>query len=359
MAGNVWEWVEDCYHNGYHASPPLDGSVWTAGCEDAVAVVRGGGFSHSRHHLRTAGRYDATNWARVAWRGARCARACDDRDGDGHDTCEAANPIDADALPPDCDDADPSAHPSAAEVCDGRDNDCDGETDEDTAPEGWVCVPPTGPEGFWMGSPEDEPGRRPHWERQHRVVLTRGLLVQATEVTIGQWRELLGEVPPAHGNCVADDCPAQSVSWYAAVDYVNALSRRDGLEECYDRRGEYVYWPAGLRCEGYRLPTEVEWEYLARAGTTTAYYTGDILDGTDDCHAEAGLDAAGWYCANSGSRPHPVGEKQPNAWGLYDVLGNVSEWAWDGESQGQVRLDAVDPLGTVSKPRRVVRGGSG
>jgi formylglycine-generating enzyme required for sulfatase activity len=106
-------------------------------------------------------------------------------------------------------------------------------------------------------------------------------------------------------------------------------------------------------CVGYRLPTESEWEYAYRAGTTTAFYNGEITD--DDC-ADPNLDQIGWYCGNSDVQVHSVGEKESNAWGLYDMAGNVWEWCWDGYVP---YLGAVsDPLGPATGSDRVIRGGS-
>jgi formylglycine-generating enzyme required for sulfatase activity len=113
----------------------------------------------------------------------------------------------------------------------------------------------------------------------------------------------------------------------------------------------------GLDCTGYRLPTESEWEYAARAGTTTATYAGDLSGTVTDCTtAQANLDGIAWWCVNSGIRTNTAGVKAANAWGLHDMLGNVREWNWDWYD---TYPDTVtDPLGAETSALRVVRGGS-
>ncbi|MER7754105.1 formylglycine-generating enzyme family protein [Kitasatospora sp. NPDC097643] len=110
-----------------------------------------------------------------------------------------------------------------------------------------------------------------------------------------------------------DRRPADSVSWYDAVRFCNELSRHDGLTPAYRHHGEEVHWDRAA--DGYRLPTEAEWEHACRAGTDGPRY--------------APLDEIAWHRGNSGERPHPVGELRPNRFGLHDMLGNVWEWCWD------------------------------
>ncbi|MFJ2194137.1 formylglycine-generating enzyme family protein [Kitasatospora sp. NPDC087861] len=116
-----------------------------------------------------------------------------------------------------------------------------------------------------------------------------------------------------YGAGAGDRYPADSVSWYDAVHYCNELSRRDGFAPAYRLDGESVSWDRAA--DGYRLPTEAEWEHACRAGTDGPRY--------------GPLDEIAWHRGNSGERPHDVGGLRPNGFGLYDLLGNVWEWCWD------------------------------
>jgi len=176
----------------------------------------------------------------------------------------------------------------------------------------------------------------------HRVTIS-GFSMGATEVTQGVYRSVMGTNPSKLSSC-GDDCPVEQVSWFDAVKFANALSRQEGLEECYSISGESVSWPKRLSCTGYRLPTEAEWEYAARAGEDTLYAGGDKLR------------KLAWYAGNSSGKTHAVGSKQENAWGLYDMTGNVEEWCWDWYDEYQSG-SSVDPVGAQSGSDRVLRGG--
>ena len=198
-------------------------------------------------------------------------------------------------------------------------------------PAGYVRIAPG---TFIMGSPRGEEGREDD-ETQHSVTITRAYCIKATEVTQGEWQAVTGSNPSSFKSCGAN-CPVELVTWSDAVAFANALSRREGLGECYS--GYVGASFVGLTCTGYRLPTEAEWEYAARAATTGATY--------------ASLGSVAW----SGQASHPVGQKQPNAWGLYDLLGNV--WEWTGDWYAAYSSVASDPAGAPSGTSRVFRGGS-
>ena len=155
-----------------------------------------------------------------------------------------------------------------------------------------------------------------------QVRISRGFWMGKHEVTQGQWQGVMGTNPSEFSGC--GQCPVEKVSWEDAQEFIRRLNAMDG---------------AGT----YRLPTEAEWEYAARAGTTGDRYAGN-------------LDAIAWYGENSGDRPHPVGGKAANAFGLHDMLGNVWEWVqdWYGGYPGGT---VTDPRGPESGSARVSRGG--
>jgi formylglycine-generating enzyme len=174
----------------------------------------------------------------------------------------------------------------------------------------------------------------------HDVTITRPFLMQATPVTQAQWGAIMGNNPSR--NPKNADHPVDNVSWFDAIAYCNALSRTEGLEEAYViDGGSSVRWK-GLDALGYRLPTEAEWEYACRAGTTGDRY-GDV-------------DAVAWWEGNSGDMTHRVGQKLPNPWGFFDMLGNVLERCWDVYETYPPGA-ATDPVGPVDGDYRVNRGG--
>ncbi|MAO83759.1 MAG: hypothetical protein CMH50_07735 [Myxococcales bacterium] len=197
------------------------------------------------------------------------------------------------------------------------------------------------PGRVWIGSPESDFDRDTD-EGRHEVVISRSFAMGATEVTQAQYEELMDQNPSSFKGAKR---PVEQVNWFDALRFANRASEVDGLEPCYrmDERG--LSWPKGLDCEGYRLPTEAEWEVVARAGQSNRYSGSDRVE-----------DVA-WFDGNSGGETHPVAQKQPNAWGCYDMSGNVWEWVWDGYgpyAKGIIK----DPTGHQMSEGRVIRGGA-
>lgn len=240
------------------------------------------------------------------------------------------------------------------------------------------------PGTFLMGSPADEPGRSPDESPQTEVTLTQGYWLGKTHVTIGQWKQVMGvgvrdQLIKQIGNDTLyalggkqqtlrdlmnwdrtvdpttylanenDDLPMYFISWNDAMEFARTL-------DVHERAAGRL--PAGYE---YSLPTEAQWEYAGRAGTTGPTYAGPTT--------EAVLDKITWYEKNSAaeyvgkrightrSGPRAVGQKQPNAWGLHDMYGNIWQWCrdWYGPYPGG---NVTDPIGPVSGPARVNRGGS-
>ncbi len=206
-----------------------------------------------------------------------------------------------------------------------------------------------GPGSFRMGSPEGV-GHRDERPR-HTVTITRDLRVSVTPVTQAQWREIARgsglNLGPSFFN--GDDLPVENVSWLDAVRWCNVLSARERLAPAYrfDRSGAYVE-SVNLDA-GYRLPTEAEWEYFARAGTDGIRSFGED---------EARLNEYAWHQGNSDKRTHPVGQKLSNQWGLFDIYGNVWEWCTDEWCRPYTPKGSIDPLSLPGTERaRVIRGG--
>jgi formylglycine-generating enzyme required for sulfatase activity len=204
---------------------------------------------------------------------------------------------------------------------------------------------------FQMGSNNGGNGEKPV-----HTVTVKSFYMGKYEVTQKEWVEVMGTTIAQQRDMVnksysldgeGDNYPMYNVHWYEAVEYCNKLSQKEGLTPAYRGSGDNI--TCNFNASGYRLPTEAEWEYAARGGTKD-YLSYEYADGN-------GVDAVSWYWDNSGGITHPVGMKQPNSLGLYDMSGNVSEWCWDwfgAYSSGS----QTNPSGASSGPTRVSRGGS-
>jgi len=258
---------------------------------------------------------------------------------------------------------------------------------------------PISPGTFLRGSPADEPGRWDDESPQHEVTLTRGFDMQTTEVTNSQFASVLnwalseglatattasvsnatssaetflsfvdtdsqlyfnqGQLSVDTGK---ENYPVMEVTWYGAMAFCYFLSLREGINPAVDIND----WSFDTDAPGYRLPTEAEWEYACRAGTVTAFYNGPITQFGSET-LDPNLNAAGWYAGNSlnpdndlsdGLGTYPVGLKDPNPWGLYDMHGNVWEWCSDFFAPYPGR-PVTDPEGPgFFTDTRNIRGGS-
>jgi formylglycine-generating enzyme required for sulfatase activity len=188
-----------------------------------------------------------------------------------------------------------------------------------------------------MGTPPDEKGRNNNEGPRHEVTLA-SFYIGKYEVTQGEYAAVMG---PHHSTIDGDILPVDRVSWYDAVEYCNALSKLQNLTPVYTIHGEEVQcnWSAN----GYRLPTEAEWEYACRAGTTSVYYWGDAIT-PDNAN----------YNAKS---PRPVGTYPPNQFGLYDMSGNVYEFCWNWWQDPYNPDDNSNPHGPDRGTWRTTRGG--
>ncbi len=206
---------------------------------------------------------------------------------------------------------------------------------------------------FLMGSPESEKGRQ--WnEKQHRVVISKSFYMGETEVTQGQWEKLVGFNPSSFSN-LGKTYPVETVSWNECMEFIRVLNDWEGTNK-------------------YRLPTEAEWEYACRAGSTSAFAQGPVT--TFSCNEpEPALINDAWYCYNSGIqnpsrdfKPHPVKTRATNSWGIYVMHGYAHVWVLDSFKWGNFwrtmvgvvtdtyKDNIVDPLSRIGK-HKIIRGG--
>jgi len=198
---------------------------------------------------------------------------------------------------------------------------------------------PIEPGSFLMGSSTAQEGHEDD-EIAHRVEVTIPFAIGMTEVTQDLYEAVTGEYP---SHFSGNSRPVEMVNWHDAVAFCNRLSELEGIQAAYQISGESVTWdPAS---DGYRLPTEAEWEFAARGGVRHVY------------SGSSRVELVAWYMSNSDRMTHVVGGKGANGYGLYDMSGNVWEWVWD--KYGPYAADKeVDPIGPESGADRVQRGGS-
>lgn len=191
------------------------------------------------------------------------------------------------------------------------------------------------PGTYMMGSPDYEPGRYSN-EPQQSITISAPFYIQTTEVTQQQWMAPRGGANPAANTHSGGNCPVENVSWEEVQLYIEALNSYE---------------------EGtYMLPTEAQWEYAARAGSKTAFTNGFITNDEYNCLVDDNLGLMGWYCGNSDGMTHPVAQKTPNDWGLYDMHGNVWEWCQDLYDDFTPNV-TTGQMGPNSQFYRVLRGG--
>ena len=189
---------------------------------------------------------------------------------------------------------------------------------------------------FTMGDPNGSADEAPH------KVSVSPFYIDKYKVSQEDYQKVTNENP---SKWKAKDHPVEEVRWSDAVRYCNLRSKLDGLKPCYD----LTTWECDFTANGYRLPTEAEWEYAARGGTNTRYFFGDD---------RGKLKLYGWFKDNSGGRTRPLGQKLPNPFGLYDAYGNVWEWCNDFYKVDYYKESpATDPRGPQKGKTRVLRGG--
>ena len=367
MHGNVSEWCWDYYAYGYYSESPEDDP--TGPDSGTARVIRGGSYEDVARMSRSATRNSALPETVSSTTGLRVCRWAEGGP-------EGTAYIQIDTEPNELNASWMVTAPNGEEISGNGDQTLtvslmgeytiswsdveewntpttdsqillDGETitffgEYNQGIDGMVSIPAG---SFVMGSPTDEPGRNSN-ETEHTVTLTNGFYMSETEVTEELWDQVMGS------GSSTSQYPKASVSWDNIMVFCNTMSEQEGLTPVYTIHGTNGNTAWNQDADGYRLPTEAEWEYACRAGSTTAFANGQI---TNTGCGDPVLDAIGWYCGNAGGNKQEVAQLIPNAWGLYDMHGNVYEWCWDWyDSYGG---DITDPVGASSGSYRVIRGG--
>jgi formylglycine-generating enzyme required for sulfatase activity len=340
MYGNVWEWCQDWYHETYDGAP-TDGSAWLSGGGQKFRVMRGGSWNFDAPVLRSANRDRSSPVNRYFYIGFRVVAVA--RNNSSPTNSSVSNT----AKPPNP----PLPLHSFDFVTVTLDKDGKLKSRETKSANAYtedlgggvklemVAIPPG---EFMMGSPETEANRSRDEGPQHRVRINYWFHMGEFEVTQAQWRAVMGTNPSSFKKC--DDCPVESVSWDDATEFCRKLSARTGRE--------------------YRLPSEAEWEYAARAGTTTPFAFGETIT-PEVVNYEGNHPYASAAKGTYREKTVPGGSLGvANAFGLFDMHGNVQEWCqdWYHESYaataGDAPTDGSAWLSGGEQKYRVLRGGS-
>ena len=202
---------------------------------------------------------------------------------------------------------------------------------------------------FIMGSPAHEYDRD-FDEVQHTVTVS-SFFIGIYEITQKEYQQIMRKNP---SDFKGRNLPVGNVSWFDALNFCNNLSVREGLNPAYLPGENGIIWDRNAN--GYRLPTEAEWEYACRAGTESPFYTGDNIS-TDQANYDGNFPYSNYAIGKFLEQPAAAGSYPANAWGLYDMHGNVFEWCWD-IYELHSHLDQIDPVGPLSGEHRVIKGGS-